>query len=79
MIEWASKTGELEAKHGVKMVSGWLVQPEYWTVQVFEAPTFEAMLAYSMEPEVMNIMNWNTIEFKVAKPLEETMKMVQAQ
>jgi hypothetical protein len=41
MEEYMSKIGELEAKYGVKMVGSWTVHNEHWTVQVFEAPSFE--------------------------------------
>jgi hypothetical protein len=81
-VEWMNKQKELEAKHGVKMVGGWNVPSEHFTVQVFEAPTFEAMQAYSMEPEVMKLSNVDTAEIKVAYTLEEMgqimMQMIQA-
>jgi hypothetical protein len=64
------------------MVGGWNVPSEHLTVQVFEAPTFEAMQAYSMEPEVMKLSNVDTAEIKVAYTLEEMgqimMQMMQA-
>jgi hypothetical protein len=74
MAAWASKTAELEAKHGVKMVGSWGVSPEHLSISVYEAPTYEAMQAYSMEPEVMGMMSWTTQEFKVATPFEEAMQ-----
>jgi hypothetical protein len=81
-MEFMNKQQELEAKHGVKMVGGWNVPSEHLTVQVFEAPTFEAMQAYSMEPEVMKLSNVDTAEIKVAYTLEEMgqimMQMMQA-
>ncbi len=76
LIEWYRKTKELEAKHGVNMVGGWNVHSEHLTVQVFEAPNFEAFQAYSREPEVMNKLNWSTSEVKVAMTLEETSQMM---
>ena len=72
-----SKQKELEAKHGVKTVGGWNVPSEHFTVQVFEAPTFEAMQAFSMEPEVMKVTSVDTMEIKVAMTLEETAQMMQ--
>jgi uncharacterized protein with GYD domain len=74
-----SKAPELLAKHGVKMVGGWNVHPEHLVVEVYEAPSFEAMQAFSMEPEMMSITNWQTMELKAAMTLEETWKMMQAQ
>ena len=78
MGEYMSKAPELLAKHGVKMVGGWNVHPEHLIVEVYEAPSFEAMQAVSMEPESMSMMNWQTIELKAAMTHEETWKMLQA-
>jgi len=79
MAEFMSKAAELDAKHGVKVVGSWVVHSEHLMVQVCEAPSFEAMQAFSMEPESMSLMNWSTMELKAAMTLEETWKMVQAQ
>jgi uncharacterized protein with GYD domain len=76
MIDWMGKARERAAKHGVKMVSGWNVLSEHLTVQVLEAPFFDAKQAFSMEPKNMAISTWNTIEVKVAITLEDTMKMM---
>ena len=46
-----SKRTELEAKHGVKMVGSWGMPSEHLAFEVFEAPSYEAIQAYSMEPE----------------------------
>ena len=79
--EFMSKQKELETKHGVKMV-GWNVPSEHLIVQVFEAPTFEAFQAFSMEPEVMKMSSVDTMEIKAAITLEEAgqmmMQMMQA-
>jgi hypothetical protein len=59
------------------------VSSEHLTIQVFEAPTFEAFQAYSMEPEVIKLSSVDTIEIKMAVTLEEAaqmmMQMMQAQ
>jgi hypothetical protein len=60
-IEYLNKKAELLAKHGVKEVGAWVVHSEHFIVQVPEAPNLEAMLALSMEPENMNMMNWNPL------------------
>jgi hypothetical protein len=76
MESW-SKLKELEAKHGVKMVGGWNVHPEHLTIQVFEAPTFEAIQAFSMEPDVVKLTSVDTQEVKVAMTLDEAAQMLQ--
>jgi hypothetical protein len=75
--ECGNKLAEFEAKHGVKMVGFWNVPSEHLTVQVFEAPTFEAFQALSMEPEIVNMSNVDTIEIKQAITFEEAMQMMQ--
>jgi hypothetical protein len=81
-IESMNKQKELEAKHGVKMVGGWNAHSEHLTVKVFEAPTFEAIQAFSMEPENVKITSVDTEEVKIVMPLEEAaqimMQMMQA-
>ncbi len=74
VMEWAAKNPELEAKHGVKMVGAWTVPPEHLTIQVFEAPSQEAMQAYASEPEVIGMMSWSTLEYKMAMTLAESMQ-----
>jgi hypothetical protein len=76
MAAWMSKRTELEAKHGVKMVGSWGVPSEHLAFEVFEAPSYEAIQAYSMEPERMAMMSWQTIKTKVAMTFEEAMQAV---
>ncbi len=75
--EWMSKRAELEAKHGLKMVGSWVVHGEHLTVDVIEAPNSDAMIAYSMEPEMEELLNFNTYEAKIAMTIEETWQMLQ--
>lgn len=49
---------------------------EHLTVQVFEAPTFAAFQAFSMEPEVMKISSVDTMDIKAAMTLEEAGQMM---
>ena len=46
------------------------------SVQVLEAPTFEAFQAFSMEPEVMKMSSVDTMEIKAAITLEEAGQMM---
>jgi hypothetical protein len=75
--EAAAKLPEFEAKHGVKMIGFWNVPNEHLTVEVFQAPNFEAFQAISMEPEIVNMQNVDTIEIKQALTMEEAMQMMQ--
>jgi hypothetical protein len=77
MAELDSKQDEIAAKHGVKIVGWWNVHSEHLVVEVFEAPSFEAFQAYLMEPEELNMLNFNTMEIKTAMTYEETMEFMQ--
>jgi len=75
-LELPDKLGVLEKKHGIKRVGAWTVIPEHLLVWVYEAPTSEALQKFSMEPEMVKWMAWNTSEIKLAMSLEESMKLL---
>jgi len=66
----------LEKKHGVRRVGAWTVVPEHLLVWVYEAPNSEALQKFSMEPELVKWMSFNTSEIKLAMSLEESMKLL---
>lgn len=79
-LEAFSKMEELTAKHGIKIVGIWNIHSEHLTVQVVEAPSFEAVMAMSIEPPNMKLMNFETAEVKLAQTGQEMMqRMMQAQ
>ncbi len=75
--QWYSKLPELLAKHGIKMVGGWTVNPEHLVVQAYEAPNAEAMQAYMMDPAVEAMSYWQKLEVKPALTMEEFGQMLQ--
>ncbi|HYA33821.1 MAG TPA: hypothetical protein VEG65_07515 [Candidatus Bathyarchaeia archaeon] len=77
LAAYASKLPELLAKHGIKIVGACTVNSEHLAVQILEAPSFEAMMAWGKEPENANMSNWQTTEFKIANTFEETAQMIQ--
>jgi hypothetical protein len=54
----------------------WTVIPEHLLVWVYEAPSSESLQKFSMEPEMVKWMAWNTSEIKLAMSLEESMKLL---
>ncbi len=79
-LEAFSKGEELAKKHGVNVVGMWNVHPEHLVVQVLEAPSMEAFIAYSMEPPFMKLVDFTTTEWKLATTGEDMMKnMMQAE
>jgi hypothetical protein len=75
-LELPDKLIGLEKKHGVKRVGAWTVIQEHLLVWVYEAPSSEALQNFSMEPEIVRWMAWNTSEIKLAMSLEESMKLL---
>ena len=71
-----NKMGPLTKKYGVKVVGSWVSYPEHFMVAVYDAPSMEAMLKFSMEPEAMAWMGYNTTETKPVMTLEETTKFL---
>lgn len=73
-FEGTSKLDELTKKHGIKIVGGWNVAPKHMQVMVYEAPSYEAMLAWGMEPEIAKMTSYYTTEMDVAEPLSDMMQ-----
>lgn len=75
-LELPGKLIGLEKKHGIKRIGAWTVIPEHLLVWVYEAPTSEALQNFSMEPEMVKWMAWNTSEIKLAMSLEDSMVLL---
>jgi hypothetical protein len=78
-LDLPDKLGELEKKHEIKRIGAWTVIPEHLTVWVYEASSSEKLQKFSMEPEMVQWMAWNTTEIKLAMKLEESMKLLDKQ
>ena len=57
---------ELTKTYGIKDVGIWAVIPEHLLFMVFEAPTSDAFLKFSMEPDMMKWIASNTTKIKMA-------------
>jgi hypothetical protein len=75
-LELMAKLPELTKKHSVTVLGAWTIESEHLSVQVFEAATYEALLALSAEPAIKSVMDWNTSELKVAEPMAASMQRV---
>ena len=75
-LELPAKLGRLEKKHKVKRIGAWTVIPEHLLIWVYEAPSSDALQEFSMEPEMVKWMAWNTSEIKLAMGFEESMKLL---
>ncbi len=75
-VSLMAKMDQLLNKHGIKMIGGWNAPDDHSAVAVFDVPTLEAMLNFSMEPEVMTWSSYHTTELKMIMTLEESMKLL---
>jgi hypothetical protein len=60
----------------VKRIGAWTVVPEHLSIWVYEAPSSDALQKFSMEPEIVKWMAWNTSEIKLAMSPEESLKLL---
>ena len=72
----ARKAGCIGKKHDINRIGVWTVIPEHLTVWVYEAPSSENLQKFSMAPEMIKWMAWNTNEIKLAMSLEESIKLL---
>lgn len=75
-VDLMTKMGSLTKKHGIKVVGGWNSIPEHLVVVVYDAPSLDAVMKFSMEPEVMSWSGYNTTETRPVMTLEESMKFL---
>jgi uncharacterized protein with GYD domain len=76
MMDLMAKMEKLAKKYGVKMVGNWVAIPEHLIVSVYDAPSMEALLKLSMEPEVMAWMGYNITETMPVMTLDEVQKIL---
>jgi hypothetical protein len=57
-------------------IGAWTVVSEHLLIWVYEAPSSDALQKFSMEPEMVKWMAWNTSEIKLAMNLEESLKLL---
>jgi hypothetical protein len=55
-LNYFEKAEALSKKHGIKTVGMWTDHPMHTAYILFEAPSFEAFMAFSMEPDVEAIL-----------------------
>jgi hypothetical protein len=73
-----AKMDELTKKYGIKIVGGWNAPSDHSVVVVYDVPSFEALMKFSMEPEVMDWSGYHTTESKAVLTFEESMKIMMA-
>jgi len=76
LMDLVGKMDKLAKKYKVKVVGNWVFPPDHTMVSVYDAPSMEVLLKFSMEPEVTAWMSYNTTELKPVMTLEETLKFL---
>lgn len=77
LIEVTGKYEELLKKHGIKEAGSWSVPTEHLGFTVYEASSVEALQNFGMEPEILAMSAYETVEIKIAITAEEAAKMLQ--
>jgi uncharacterized protein with GYD domain len=75
-VDLWTKMPQLTKKYGIKVVGSWTSVPEHLIIMLYDAPNMEALLKFSMEPEVMAAIGFQTTETRPVIPSEEVMKMM---
>jgi muconolactone delta-isomerase len=76
MMEAMNKSEGLMKKHRVKMLGTWAVPNEHTGYEVYEAPSLDAFEKLGMEPAIMAMGEFNTMEIKAATSYEEVAQML---
>jgi Domain of unknown function (DUF3303) len=75
-VDLMAKMDQLTKKHRIKIIGGWHSPQDHETVVVYDAPNMEALLNFSMEPEVMAWSSYHMNEMKPVMTIEESMKLL---
>ncbi len=67
MVAQLKKMDSLLAKHGIKLVGSWAESPMHLLYNFYETPNMEAIFKFSMEPEMVAWLGFNTVETKEVK------------
>jgi hypothetical protein len=75
-MEAMDKSDALMKKHGVKSLGSWAVPNEHTSYYVYEAPSLDAFMKLGMEPAIMALSEFETMEIKPAMSIEEAARML---
>lgn len=76
MMEAMEKSEALMKKHKVKNLGSWAVPNEHMNFEVYEAPSFDDFWKLGMEPPILALGEFETMEIKVASSSEEMAEML---
>jgi len=76
-MEAMEKSDALMKKHKVKLVGNADIPNEHTSYTIYEAPSFEAFKEFGMEPAIMAMNEFLTMEVKPAMSPEEMAQIFQ--
>jgi hypothetical protein len=71
-----AKSDQINKKYGIKTVGEWVSMPEHLMVAVYDAPSLEALMKVSMDPDLMKLLMYSTTEIHPVLTAEESMKLL---
>lgn len=69
----------LANKHDITIIGAWVDSPGHTAYSIYDTPSMERLLEYSMEPEIMATMSFQTSVFKPLKTAKEVAASVRSQ
>jgi hypothetical protein len=72
------KHEQLAEKHKVKIIGVWVDSPGHTVYSIYDTPTMEDLMAYTMEPEIMAAMSFQTTEMKSLTPAKDVAAMIKS-
>jgi uncharacterized protein with GYD domain len=75
-IDLMANMDKLTKKYGIKTVGSWHSFPTHTVVAVYDAPSMEAMMKFSMEPVILAFLAYNHSEMLPVTTVEEGMKLL---
>ncbi len=73
-FEGVSQMEELAKKHGIKIVGSWNASSKHFQVVVYDAPSYEALMAWSMEPPIERMSNYYMTDVYPVQTMEQLMQ-----
>lgn len=70
------KHEQLASKHKVKIIGVWVDSPAHTVYSVYDAPSIDDLVAYTMEPEIMAAMSFQTTEMKLLTPAKDIANLI---
>ena len=73
------KDEALARKHDIKIIGAWVDSPSHTAYSVYETPSMEKLMEYSMEPDILATMSFQTSVFKPLKTAKEIAASIKRQ